>query len=178
MENDPPAPAKRALAALDNPPAADSAAAPTRRISKKVRVAIEAMVTGESKTIADAATKAGLARESLSRALNTPHVAAHLHQRVVRTLAIAAAKAGTTKVDLLDSDNAMARDRASSFILGLAGIQPATAPSLNVNIDIKAGYVIDLTDEPGKGPPLRIVSSTARPVAIDHDEDEDGAATQ
>ena len=170
MENVTPAPAKRALAALDNPPTAADAI-PTRRISKKVRVAIEAMVTGESKTIADAATKAGLARESLSRALNTPHVAAHLHQRVVRTLAIAAAKAGTTKVDLLDSDNAMARDRASSFILGLAGIQPATAPSLNVNIDIKAGYVIDLTDEPGKGPPLRIVSSTAAPLIDDHDHD-------
>ncbi len=99
---------------------------PARRISKKVRVAIDAMVSGESKTIVDAAAKAGLARESLSRALNTPHVAAHLHQRVVRTLAIAAAKAGATKVDLLDCDNAMARDRASTFVLGLAGIQPAT----------------------------------------------------
>jgi len=148
------APAKRALAALDNPPAADVAAAPTRRISKKVQIAIDAMVSGESKTIADAAAKAGLARESLSRALNTPHVAAHLHQRVVRTLAIAAAKAGSTKVDLLDSDSEIARDRASSFILGLAGIQPATSPSLNVNIDVKAGYIIDLTDDP---PPMRTI---------------------
>ena len=171
MENITPAPAKRALAALDNPPAATDAM-PTRRISKKVRVAIEAMVSGESKTIADAAAKAGLARESLSRALNTPHVAAHLHQRVVRTLAIAAAKAGSTKVDLLDSDSEIARDRASSFILGLAGIQPATTPSLNVNIDIRAGYVIDLTDEPDKGPPLRIVSST-KPAAIDNDYQSD-----
>jgi len=165
MENITPAPAKRALAALENPPAADVAAAPTRRISKKVQTAIEAMVSGESKTIADAAAKAGLARESLSRALNTPHVAAHLHQRVVRTLAIAAAKAGATKVDLLDSDNAMARDRASTFVLGLAGIQPATTPSLNLNIEVRAGYVIDLSDDP---PPLRIVSSTAAPL-IDHD---------
>ena len=177
MENITPAPAKRALAALDNPPAAADAM-PARRISKKVRVAIEAMVSGESKTIVDAAAKAGLARESLSRALNTPHVAAHLHQRVVRTLAIAAAKAGTTKVDLLDSPNEMARDRASSFILGLAGIQPATTPSLNLNSEVRAGYVIDLIDEPGKGPPMRIVSSTARPVAIDHDEDEGSEAAQ
>jgi hypothetical protein len=158
MENVTPAPAKRALAALDNPPAAADAM-PTRRISKKVRVAIEAMVSGESKTIADAAAKAGLARESLSRALNTPHVAAHLHQRVVRTLAIAAAKAGTTKVDLLDSDNAMARDRASSFILGLAGIAPASTPSVSLNLEIRAGYIIDLTDDPP--PRLRVVSGTA-----------------
>jgi hypothetical protein len=145
-----PAPAKRALAALDNPPAADVAAAPIRRISKKVQTAIEAMVSGESKTIADAAAKAGLARESLSRALNTPHIAAHLHQRVVRTLAIAAAKAGTTKVDLLDSDNAMARDRASSFILGLAGIAPAANPTISLNLDIRAGYIIDIAPEPGE----------------------------
>ena len=45
-----PAPAKRALAALDNPPAADVAtAAPARRISKKVSAAIDKMVSGECK---------------------------------------------------------------------------------------------------------------------------------
>jgi hypothetical protein len=152
MDNVTPAPAKRALAALDNPPA-PADAMPARRISKKVRVAIEAMVSGESKTIVDAAAKAGLARESLSRALNTPHVAAHLHQRVVRTLAIAAAKAGSTKVDLLDSSNEMARDRASTFVLGLAGIAPASTPSVSLNLEIRAG--IDLRDDP---PPLRVIS--------------------
>ena len=61
---------------------------------------------------------------------------------------MAAARAGATKVDLLDSDNAMARDRASTFVLGLAGIAPAATPSVNVNINLKAGYVIDLTDAP------------------------------
>jgi len=145
MENiTPPMPAKRALAALDQPAPADIG--PPKRISKKVRAAIDAMVSGECKKICDAAAKVGLARESLSRALSTPHVAEHLRQKVLRHLAIHAARAGAVKVDLMDSDNAIARDRASSFILGLAGIQPDTAPSVNVNIDLKAGYVIDLTD--------------------------------
>jgi len=67
---------------------------------------------------------------------------------------LAAARAGAVKVDLMESDNAIARDRASSFVLGLAGIQPATAPSVNVNIEMKAGYVIDLTDDP---PPMRTI---------------------
>jgi len=70
---------------------------------------------------------------------------------------------------------AMARDRASTFVLGLAGIQPASSPTVNLNIEMKAGYVIDLSDDP---PPLRIVSSTARPAALDHDEDDAGEAAQ
>jgi hypothetical protein len=143
----PPMPAKRALAALDQPAATDLG--PTKRISKKVCAAIDAMIAGgEIKTIADAARHAGLARETLSRSLGIPHIAEHLRQKVIRHLAIHAARAGATKVDLLDSGNEMARDRASTFVLGVAGIQPATNPSLSVNIEVKAGYVIDLSDDP------------------------------
>jgi hypothetical protein len=147
MENTtPPMPAKRALAALDQPAPADIG--PPKRISKKVRVAIDAMVTGECKKISAAAAKAGLARESLSRALSTPHVAEHLRQKVIRHLAIHAARAGATKTELLDSASEIVRDRASSFVLGLAGIQPASNPSISVNLEIRAGYVIDLSDDP------------------------------
>jgi hypothetical protein len=34
------------------------------------------------------------------------------------------ARAGAVKQELLDSDNAMVRDRTSSIVLGLAGMQP------------------------------------------------------
>jgi|ERR1019366_1919014 hypothetical protein len=57
-------------------------------------------------------------------------------------------RAGATKVDLLDSDSEIARDRASRFVLGLAGIQPATNPSISVNLDIRAGYVIGVSEDP------------------------------
>jgi hypothetical protein len=67
----PPMPSKRALAALDQPVPVDIG--PPKRISAKVRAAIDLMVSGECKKICDAAAKAGLARESLSRALSTPH---------------------------------------------------------------------------------------------------------
>jgi hypothetical protein len=87
------------------------------------------MVSGECKKISEAAEKVGLARESLSRALNKPHIAEHMRTKVVRSLALAAARAGATKVELLDSSNEMVRDRASSFVLGLADIAPATTPS-------------------------------------------------
>jgi hypothetical protein len=167
MENitPPGTPAKRALAVLDQP-APTTDIGPPKRISKRVRAAIDAMVTGECKTIKEAAEKVGLARESLSRALSTPHVAEHLRMKVLRTLAMAAARAGAVKIDLMDSDNAIARDRASSFVLGLAGIAPATSPSLSLNIEVKAGYVIDLSDDP---PPMRTVSRITAP-AIEHAE--------
>ena len=155
MENvtPPGTPAKRALAVLDQPAPIVPPDAP-KRISKKVRAAIDAMVSGDCKRICDAAAKVGLARESLSRALSTPHVAEHLRQKVLRHLAIAAARAGAVKGELLDSDSEIVRDRASSFVLGLAGIQPASTPSISLNLEIKAGYVIDLSDDP---PPMRTI---------------------
>lgn len=171
-------PAKRALAALDQPAPVVEPGTKPRRISNKVRAAIDAMVSGECKTLTAAAEKVGLARESLSRALSTPHVAEHLRQKIVRHLAIAAARAGHTKVDLLDSDSDIARDRASSFVLGLAGIAPASTPSVAINLEIRAGYVIDLSEPPrpgavpGSGVGMRIVSPTSTAPAIDHGADE------
>lgn len=158
-------PAKRALDAADKPAPAEPVA--PRRISAKVRAVIGFMVNGDCKKVCEAAEKAGLARESLSRALSTPHIAEHLRLQTVRRLGIAAARAGATKIELLDGDSEIVRGRASSFVLGLAGIAPASSPSVNVNIEVKAGYVIDLSDSPGPVPAMRIVSPVARP-AIEH----------
>jgi hypothetical protein len=61
-----------------------------------------------------------------------------------------------------------------SFVLALAGIQPTTSPLLNVNIEVKAGYVIDLSDDPrqpGTDIGMRIVSSAVRPALVDLDQD-------
>jgi hypothetical protein len=168
-------PAKRTLAVLDNARAAPSGAeavAPTR-ISSKGKAAIDTMVSGDCKNISAAAEKVGMARESLSRALNKPHIAEFMRQRVIRSLAMASARAGAVKQELLDSDNAMVRDGASSFVLGLAGIQPATTPSVNVNIEVKAGYVIDLTEDPS-APAMRVVSRATAPT-IEHCQDDDKA---
>jgi hypothetical protein len=149
-------PAKRALAVLDTP--APAAPIPPRRVSKKVILAIVAMVTGECKNITEAAQKAGLARESLSRALSKPHVAELVRTKILRHLAIAATRAGATKVELLESDSEIVRDRASSFVLAIAGIAPASTPSISLNLEIKAGYVIDLSDDPPAPTGLRVIS--------------------
>jgi hypothetical protein len=53
------------------------------------------------------------------------------------------------KVELLDSASELVRDRALSFVLSLAGIRPEEAPSVNVNLEVRAGYGIDLgPDDP------------------------------
>ena len=97
-------------------------------ISGKVRAAIDAMVAGTAKTITDAADHVGVSREYLSRQISKPHITEHLRQKIKRSLAVGAARAGATKLALLDSPNEMVRDRASSFVLGLIGIVPEAAP--------------------------------------------------
>jgi hypothetical protein len=57
------------------------------------------MVSGDCKTITDAAQKVGLARESLSKALSKPHIAEHLRANVLKSLPMAAAPAGATKAN-------------------------------------------------------------------------------
>jgi hypothetical protein len=161
-------PSPRALAAVKAGPPAVTPVAP-RRISAKVRRAIDLMATGECKKICDAAEKVGLARESLSRALAKPHVVEHMRQRAVRTIQAAAARAAEVKAELLDCGDSMARDRASTFVLGTAGIGPATAPSLSINLEMRAGYVIDLS---GNGYRERVAAAAPtdhHPLVIDHE---------
>ena len=161
MENPP---AKRALEALDALPAAPAAEAPAhKRISAKVRAAIGYLVRGECKTLTEAAEKAKFTRENLSRALDKPHIAEYLRQQTLRRLSLAVPRAGHTKVELLDSDSEIVRDRASSFVLGLAGIAPAASPSVSLNLEIRAGYIIDIAPDPSE------TSRLPAPLTIPHD---------
>jgi hypothetical protein len=45
----------------------------------------------------------------------------------------AAARAGAVNGELLDSDSEIVRDRASSFVLGLAGIRPEAEPAMSIS---------------------------------------------
>jgi hypothetical protein len=170
-------PARSALAAVKAGPPTEPIDK-ALRISAKVRRAIELLATGKCKTQLEAAEAVGLTRETLCRSLAKPHIIEHLRQRAVRTIAMAAGRAAEVKTELLDCADNMVRDRSSSFILGVAGIAPASTPGVAFNIEIKAGYVIDLTDDPRPGADggMRIVSPTVySPPAIDADLDQDSA---
>ncbi|MEK9281181.1 hypothetical protein MTR72_16425 [Bradyrhizobium sp. ISRA442] len=100
-----------------------------RHISKRMKVALDALVHGEVSSVTEAAEKAGLSREHLSRSIGEPHIRELLNEKILRNLTLNAARAGATKVKLLDSANEMVKDRASTFLLGLAGINPQSAPA-------------------------------------------------
>ena len=155
-------PAPRALAAVKAGPPAEP---PDKqlRITARVRRAVELIATGKCKTIVEAAEQVGLARESLSRALAKPHIIEHMRQRAIRTIAQAAGRAAEVKAELLDCGDSMARDRASTFVLGTAGIGPATAPALSINLEMRAGYVIDLSSN---GYRERVAAAAPAPADI------------
>jgi hypothetical protein len=118
-----------------------------RPISRKIKAACDALVHGDVKNVTEAAKKANLSREHLSRELSKPHIAEYLRVKACRALAIGAGRAAAVKLELLDSSSEHVRNDASAFVLGLAGIKPASDTQLSVNINIKAGYVIDLSAE-------------------------------
>jgi hypothetical protein len=135
------------------PPAVPATTTPrpkTRKPPPRVRAAIEALVTGQVRTIKAAAAKVGLSRERLSRAFSEPHVRHALRERVDREVALTSGRAAARLSRLIDSGSERVAFEATRFSLGVAGIKPAADAQVNVNIELKAGYVIDLSerDEP------------------------------
>jgi hypothetical protein len=145
------------------PPAVPATTTPrpkTRKPPARVRAAIEALVTGQCRTITAAAKKVGLTRERLSRAFSEPHNAEALRTRAAREVALSSGRAAARLNQLIDSTSQRVALEATKFSLGVAGIKPAPDAAVNVNIAIQAGYVIDLS-EPGE-PAAKIVGGEAK----------------
>jgi hypothetical protein len=140
-----------------------------RPISKAIRIAVDALTSGNVKTISAAAEKAGVTREHLSRELSKGHIAEFLRIQAHRVVSIAAGRAAATKVELLDCESSHIRDQASTFVLGVAGIKPTPDPNINLNVEMKAGYVIDLS-EPGARVQRVVDVTPAKPAGEHHDE--------
>jgi hypothetical protein len=129
--------------------AANRLATRKRPISKAIRIAVDALTSGEAKTITIAAEKAGIDRSYLSRELSKSHIAEYLRQKAARVVAIAAGRASGRLVELLDASSEHVSFDATKHTLGIAGIKPVADPNVNLNFEFKAaGYVIDLRDDP------------------------------
>jgi hypothetical protein len=141
--------------ALQFPPPAVPATTPEPKLRKpppKVRAAIEALVTGQCRTIKAAAQKVGLSRERLSRAFSEPHNAEALRTRAAREVALSSGRAAARLNQLLDSTSQRVAFEATKFSLGVAGIRPAADANVSVSIELKAGYVIDLSERDDRSP--------------------------
>jgi hypothetical protein len=122
-----------------------------RRVSPRVRHAIDLLLTGQCRLKKDAAAKAGLTPERLSRALKESHVVEYLTAQTRVLLAQSQAPAAATMLRLLEqakSEHVM-KDVAI-HLLGINGHKPAADPAAVVNVNIRAGYVIDISPEPGE----------------------------
>jgi hypothetical protein len=128
-----------------------------QRISPRVVHAVELLVSGECKTIKAAAEKANLTREGLSKALSKVHVAAYLEQQTRVMLArLQAPAVGTLAKLLAEAASEHVQNDVAKHVLAIAGHKPKADAQVSVNIDIKAGYVIDLTDESQRGPMIDV----------------------
>lgn len=138
----------------------------SRPVPKKVRTACDAIVSGHAKTVTDAAAHAGISREYLSRQLSKPHVAEYLRQKAARTVAIASGRASARIGELIDASSEHVSFDASRHVLAIAGIKPAADPNVSLNIELKAGWVIDLREDDERG---KIVDADPQQIgAADH----------
>ena len=131
------------------PPQTDQKQAKPRKITKRVRHAVNLLITGECKTGKAAAERMKLAPEHLYRMLKEPHVLAYIEQQTRVVLAQSQAPAAATMLRLLNqAASEHVQKDVAIHLLGIAGHKPANTQQVSVNVDIKAGYVINLT--PGR----------------------------
>lgn len=118
------------------------------RISKRMRQAIN-LLTTKGITQRDAAQKVGLSETHLSRHLKKPQIQVFIARKMRENIAVAGLRASARYVELIDASSEHVSAQVSERILTSEGtLRSGNAAQVSVNIDIKAGYVIDLTDKP------------------------------
>jgi hypothetical protein len=128
-----------------------------QRIPKRIVRACELLASGECKTITAAAERVGVTREWLSRLLQRSHVQVFIARKSRENIQRGVLRASNRIIELLDASSEHVSLDASKHILAIEGIKPSQDAQVSVNIDIKAGYVIDLTDKPD---PVRTIDLT------------------
>jgi hypothetical protein len=139
-----------ALAAI--PEQTDAPPVKNKRIPKRIAEVVNLLVTGECKTIKAAAERANMHPNYVSGALKKPEIRVFIERCARETIANGTMRASARLIELLDASSEHVSLDASKHMLAIAGIKPSADAQVSVNIDIKAGYVIDLTDEPKRGP--------------------------
>lgn len=122
------------------------------RISKRLAQAIGLLVSGECKTQKAAAERANLRADYLSEALAKPHVRVFYERAARESIASGVMRAAARINSLVDASSEHVSFDAAKHVLGIAGIKPAADAQVSVNIDIKAGYVLDLRGSEGVQP--------------------------
>ncbi len=160
-----------ALAAT--PDSNEAIPAKTPRVSRRIAEVVRLLVTGECKSQKAAAERAGMNASHVSEQLKKPHVRVFIERYARETIANGTMRASARLVELLDAGSEHVSLDASKHMLAIAGIKPSADAQVSVNIDIKAGYVIDLTDSPKLVEPStsRIAHTSHTNQVIDNAQD-------
>jgi len=126
------------------------------RITPKLRKALHLLETGECSTQRAAAERAGMSEFQLSRRLREPQIQMFIARRRSENIAVGSLRASRRFVQLIDASSEHVAAQVSERILKSEGVLRSEATQVSVNIDIKAGYVIDLTDAPKHGPMIDV----------------------
>jgi lambda repressor-like predicted transcriptional regulator len=125
------------------------------RISKRLKKVLTLLAT-KGMTQREAAKQGGMTEAYLSTALRKPQIQVFIARTIRQTVAIGALRASTRLVELIDAGSEHVSADVSKHTLAIAGIKPSADAQVSVNIDIKAGYVIDLTEEAKRAPMIDV----------------------
>jgi hypothetical protein len=141
---------------------APEAAAPAKqqRISKRLAEAVRLITTGECATQKAAAERVGMNYTHLCEAMKKPHVRVFIERRARETIAAGMMRASARLNQLVDAASEHVSFDASKHVLALAGIKPSPDTQVSVNIELKAGYVLDLR-EPASMPHTPTIEGNA-----------------
>lgn len=131
-----------------------------KRIPKAIIRACELLATGECKTITAAATRVGITREWLGKMLSRSHVQVFMARKCRETIGAGTLRASTRLVELIDANSEHVAAQVSERILTSEGILKSDQRSIAVNVDVRAGFVLDLREEqPSLTPGMRTIDA-------------------
>lgn len=94
----------------------------------------------------EAAKQGGMTEAYLSTALRKPQIQVFIARVARQNIQLGMLRASKRVIELVDAESEHVSLDASKHVLAIEGIKPRADAQVSVNIDIKAGYVIDLTD--------------------------------
>lgn len=131
-----------------------------KRVPRKVRHAIRLILTGEVTSIKAAAERADLSREHLSRCLGMPHIRVFASSESQKTIAAGTLRASARLLELIDANSEHVSAQVSERILTSEGILKSDQRAIAVNVDVRAGFVLDLREEqPSVTPGMRTIDA-------------------
>ena len=105
----------------------------------------------------EAAKLAGISETHLCRELKKPAIRVFIERAARQKIAGGMLRAANRVMELVDASSEHVSAEMSKHVLAIGGIKPTADAQVSVNVDIKAGFVIDIS-EPTPRP--RIVDVT------------------